>query len=100
MARRAVICYLRTSQLKAAVLYDKDEKFPVPGLKVLRQGANDRVTVIGAGVAVTEALKAYEELKSRGIGIRVLDLYCVKPLDITALSEQVRATAGRLVTVE
>jgi transketolase len=69
-------------------------------LKVLRQSANDRVTVIGAGVTVYEALKAYDDLKSRGVSIRVIDLYCVKPLDTAALSEHVRATGGRLVTVE
>ena len=81
-------------------MYSNDEQFRVPGLKVLRQSANDRVTVIGAGVTVYEALKACDELKSRRIGIRVLDLYCIKPLDTAALSEHVRATGGRLVTVE
>jgi transketolase len=100
MARRSGICYLRTSRPKTAVLYPNNEKFPVPGLKVLRQSANDRVTLIGAGVTVYEALKACDELKSRGIGVRVLDLYCVKPLHTAALGEQVRATGGRLVTVE
>jgi len=100
MARQAGICYLRTSRPKTAVLYGADEKFPVPGLKVLRKSANDRVTVIGAGVTVYEALKAYEELKARGTGIRVIDLYCVKPLDSAALRENVQATGGRLVTVE
>ncbi len=75
MARRAGICYLRTSRPKTAVLYGKDEKFPVPGLKVLRRSENDRVTVIGAGVTLYEALKASDQLKSRGIAIRVLDLY-------------------------
>jgi transketolase len=100
MARRAGICYLRTSRPKTAVLYSADEKFPVPGLKVLRKSANDRVTVIGAGVTVYEALKACDELKARGTGIRVIDLYCVKPLDTAALRENVQATGGRLVTVE
>ena len=100
MARRAGICYLRTSRPKMAVLYGASEKFPVPGLKVLRQSANDRVTVIGAGVTVYEALQACDQLKSRRIGVRVLDLYCVKPLATAALSEHVRATGGRLVTVE
>jgi transketolase len=100
MARRAGICYLRTSRPKTAVLYSTGEKFPIPGLKVLRQSANDRATVIGAGVTLYEALKAADELKSRGIAIRVLDLYCVKPLDTAALSENVRATGGKLVTVE
>jgi transketolase len=100
MARRAGICYLRTSRPKTAVLYGKDEKFPVPGLKVLRRSENDRVTVIGAGVTVYEALKASDQLKSRGIAVRVLDLYSIKPLDTAALAEHVRATGGKLVTVE
>ena len=30
----------------------------------------------------------------------MIDLYCVKPLDGTALAEQIGATGGRLVTVE
>ena len=30
----------------------------------------------------------------------MIDLYCVKPLDSAALAENVRATGGRVVTVE
>ena len=100
MARRAGINYLRTSRPKMPILYSKDEKFPVPGFKVLRQSAQDKVTVIGAGVTLHEALKAFEQLKSQGTAIRVIDLYCVKPLDGKALAEQLKATGGRLVTVE
>ena len=37
MARRSGINYLRTSRPKTAILYSKDEKFPVPGFKVPRQ---------------------------------------------------------------
>jgi transketolase len=100
MARRSGINYLRTSRPKTAILYSKDEKFPVPGFKVPRQSGQDRVTVIGAGITVHEALKAADELKSQGMAIRVIDLYCVKPLDGKALAEQINATGGRLVTVE
>ena len=100
MARRAGINYLRTSRPKTAILYSKDEKFPFPGFKVPRQSAQDRVTVIGAGITVHEALKAADELKSAGTAIRVVDLYCVKPIDGKALAEQIAATGGRLVTVE
>jgi transketolase len=80
------------------VLYSPDEKFPVPGLKV--HGAGDQVTIVGAGVTLYEALKAAEQLKARGIVVRVIDLYCVKPLDTAALADNVRATGGRVVTVE
>jgi transketolase len=67
---------------------------------VVRQSAQDRVTVIGAGVTLHEALKAAEQLKSQGTAIRVIDLYCVKPIDGKAIAEQLNATGGRLITVE
>ncbi len=99
-ARTNAICYVRTSRPKLPVLYGNDEKFSVPGFKVLRESANDRATVIGAGITLHEALKAYEQLKAKGIAIRVIDLYCVKPIDGAALGAHVRATGGRMVTVE
>jgi transketolase len=100
MARTAGICYLRTSRPKTPVIYPNDERFPVPGFKVLRQSDADRATVITAGVTLHEALKAHDELKAKGTSIRVIDLYCVKPIEGVALGAHVRATGGRVVTVE
>ena len=78
------------------ILYSNDEKFPIPGFKVLGKSAEDKVTVIGAGVTLHEALKAADQLKAAGVAIR----YCVKHLDGKALAVEVGATGGRLVTVE
>jgi transketolase len=100
MARRPGINYLRTSQPKMPILYGKDERFPIPGFKVLRKNDQDKATVIGAGITLHEALKAADQLKSTGTAIRVIDLYCVKPLDGNALAAEIGATGGRLVTVE
>jgi transketolase len=100
MARRPGINYIRTSRPKTPVLYSKDEKFPVPGFKILRQSPQDTATVIGAGITLHEALKAAEQLKSQGTAIRVIDLYCVKPIDGKALAAQINSTGGRLITVE
>src|SRR5277367_5471102 len=100
MARRSGINYLRTSRPKMPILYSNDEEFPIPGFKVLRKSADDKATVIGAGVTLHEALKAADQLKAAGIAIRVIDLYCVKPLDGKALAAEVAATGGRLVTAE
>ena len=100
MAGRAGINYLRTSRPKFPILYSQDEKFPVPGFKVLRQSPQDKVTVIGAGVTLHEALKAADQLKAEGTAVRVIDLYCVKPIDGTALAKEIAATGGRLITVE
>jgi transketolase len=99
-ARRGGICYIRTSRPKTPVIYGNDETFPVPGFKVLRQKPDDKVTVIAAGVTLYEALNASDQLQGKGARIRVIDLYCVKPLDVAALAQHVRATGGRLILVE
>jgi transketolase len=100
MAGRAGINYLRTTRPKFPILYSKDEKFPIPGFKVLRQSSQDKVTVIGAGVTLHEALKAADQLKAESIAVRVIDLYCVKPIDGEQLAKEIAATGGRLITVE
>src|SRR3984885_12480924 len=73
-ARADNICYIRTSRPKTPIIYSLDEKFPIPGFKVVRQSANDQVTVIGAGITLHEALKAADELKRQGIAIEEIDL--------------------------
>ena len=92
--------YMRTSRPKTPVIYGKDETFTVGGLKVLRESAADVATVIGAGITVFEALKAYDQLNAAGTSIRVIDLYSVAPVDQAALVAAGLATGGRIITVE
>jgi transketolase len=98
-ARHQGPVYIRTTRPKLPVLYENTEPFPIGGLKILRHSADDRATVIGAGVTLYEALKAYDELKEAGIQIRVVDLYSLQPIDADALITAGRET-GRLITVE
>ncbi len=99
MAKHHGPMYMRTSRPKTPVIYKNDETFPIGGLKVLRQSADDKATVIGAGVTLFEALKAYDALKAEGIAIRVIDLYSIQPIDAASLVAAGRET-GRLITVE
>jgi transketolase len=92
--------YMRTSRPKTPVIYTNDETFTIGGLKVLRESDDDVATVIGAGITVFEALKAYDQLKGEGLSIRVVDLYSVHPVDRDALVAAGRATRGHLITVE
>lgn len=92
--------YMRTTRPKMPVIYGPDETFEIGGLKVLRESKSDVASVIGAGVTLFEALKAYDELKTQGIDIRVIDLYSVQPVDAAALIRCARETNGRLITVE
>lgn len=92
--------YMRTSRPKTPVIYGAGETFEIGGLKVLRQSGNDVATVIGAGITVFEALKAYDALQQQGVSIRVIDLYSLQPIDAAALVRCAEETKGRLITVE
>ncbi|MSO83814.1 MAG: transketolase, partial [Acidobacteria bacterium] len=92
--------YMRTSRPKTPVIYGPEEVFEVGGLKVLRESGRDVATVIGAGVTVFEAIKAYDELKTHGVLIRVIDLYSLQPIDAATLVRCARDTKGRVITVE
>jgi len=100
MAYRPGPAYMRTSRPKTPVIYSNDEVFPIGGLKIVRRSDTDVATVVGAGVTVFEALKAYDELKSQGTLIRVIDLYSLQPIDAATLIQCARDTGGRVITVE
>jgi transketolase len=100
MAAHRGPAYIRTSRPKTPVIYGPEKTFAIGGLEVLRRSGGDAATVIGAGVTVFEALKAYDELQEQGIAIRVIDLYCLQPIDAVTLVDCARETNGRLVTVE
>ncbi|MDF2458114.1 MAG: Tktl [Nitrospira sp.] len=92
--------YLRTGRPKSPVLYGPEEKFHIGGCKILRQSAHDALTIVAAGVTLFEALKACDQLKAKGVSVRVIDLYSVVPIDRTTLLESASATHGHLLTVE
>ena len=92
--------FIRTTRMKTPPIYRSGETFRVGGLKVVRESGADRLTVVGAGITLHEAVAAHDELVQRGIAVRVIDLYSVKPVDREALLAAARATGGTLLTVE
>ena len=73
MADHDGIVYMRTTREKTPVIYSPDEEFEIGGSKVVRSSDNDRLTVVAAGITLHEALKAYDQLKSQRVTIRVID---------------------------
>jgi len=100
MAGLPGISYLRTTRANTTIIYSRDEPFPIGGSKVVRHSDEDQVAIIAAGITLHESLRAYEQLKSEGILVRVIDAYSVKPIDKEALHQAAQATGGRLVVVE
>ena len=98
MATVKGVCFLRTSRPKTPVIYGNDEKFPIGGAKVLRTG--DKVTIVGAGVTLFEALKAADTLKADGINVTVIDAYSIKPLGKKEILAEAKKTNNTVITVE
>ena len=98
-AKHAGMVYIRTTRGATPVIYNREETFPIGGSKTLMESEKDVATVIGAGVTLYEALSAYETLKEEDVFIRVIDLYSVKPLDITTLRKAAQKTRF-IITVE
>lgn len=94
------IVYIRTARPATPVIYGDHEKFKIGGSKVLKQSQKDRVTIIACGVVVNEAVLAYEQLFKKGINVRVVDAYSVKPIDGKTIVECARQTNGLVLTVE
>jgi transketolase len=92
--------YVRISRPKTPVIYSANESFEVGGSKVLRETGSDAVTIVAAGVTVFEALKAHDALARDGIHVRVIDAYCVQPIDAATLIGSARATRNTIITVE
>ena len=100
MAKHKGLAYIRTTRPATPLIYGKDEKFPIGGSKVLRKSQSDVATVIGAGLTVHEALKAYDELKGERISVRIIDAYSVEPIDKDNLLKEVEKAGKKVVVVE
>ncbi|MEA2005020.1 MAG: transketolase [Acidobacteriota bacterium] len=100
MSRYKGMAYLRTTRLATPLLYEKGEKFPIGGSKVLKKNAKDVAAVIAAGITVHEALEAYNMLKEENIYVRIIDAYSVKPVDKENILREVEEAGGKVVVAE
>ncbi len=93
------IVYIRTTRNKLPVIYSPEDTFSTGGCSVLRISPQDRAAVIAAGITTHQALEAWEQLRHEGVDIRIIDLYCIKPIDRHRLE---RALSGIdvIITVE
>ena len=100
LAKYKGLSYIRTTRPATPLIYNRGDKFPIGGSKVIKRSKNDRAIVIAAGITVHEALKAYEELRRENISIRVIDAYSVQPIDKDNITKEVRGAGRKVVVVE
>lgn len=89
--------YLRLSRLATPIIYDENQKFEMG--KAIQIGNGTDGTIFATGVTVSEALKAQEQLKQRGIEVRVVDVHTIKPIDKEIVIKCAKETE-KLVSIE
>ena len=89
--------YLRMSRDVFPDIYSADEKFEEGKGKIIRDGKD--ATVIACGLMVGNALTAAETLEKEGIHIRVVDMFCIKPLD-EELAVRCAQETGAIISAE
>ena len=89
--------YLRLSRDVYPDLYDENTKFECGKGAIVRDGTD--VTVIACGILVHKALEAAEQMAARGVSVRVVDMYSIKPIDRELILRCAQET-GAIVTAE
>ena len=90
--------YVRLGRSPVPDVYaEGDECFEFGKAQTLRSGGD--CTIVAAGETVFHAVEAARTLAERGISATVLDMSCIKPLDLDTLLAAAERT-GAVVTVE
>ena len=86
----------RLYRMNPQPLADDGKRLPLDSCFTLREGGD--LTLISWGASIHESLQAAEQLAERGVSVEVIDVACIKPLDLDTLEASVRKT-GRCVIV-
>ena len=89
--------YVRLGRNKAIDVYSEVSEFKLRGSNVFGDGTDGTIFAVGNTVHI--ALEAKEELKEKGVNVRVVDLYSIKPVDKDAIIKCAKET-DKLVSIE
>ncbi len=90
--------FIRCGRMKTPIIYQPDQRFIAGKAIELTEGSD--VTVIATGLLVAEAIRAQETLESEGIGVRVIDVHTIKPLDRETITRAAAETKAIVVAEE
>ncbi len=90
-------CYIRTARLASPIIYDENQNFEIG--KAVQIGDGTDGTIFATGICVSEAIKAQEKLQKKGINVRVVDMFSLKPVDEEIIVKCAKETR-KLISVE
>lgn len=96
-AKMKGIHYVRGNRKAVRNVYQKGSTFEIGKGNVLKAG--DDILIIAAGQLVSEALDCAESLEAEGIHAEVVDMFTIKPLDVSLVLEEAKGKK-LVVTIE
>ena len=89
--------YVRLARLATEEIYGENQKFEIG--KAVQHGDGTDGTIFATGITVQEALKAQKVLQEKGINVRVVDMFSIKPIDKEMIIKCAKETK-KLVSIE
>ena len=90
--------YVRLHRNPVPDVYDENYRFELGKATLVKETGRD-LTIISSGIMLGKALAAAELLEKQGVGVRILDMSTIKPLDTAAVEAAARET-GAILTFE
>src|SRR5258706_1277718 len=91
--------YLRLARQDSEVFSKPEDGYQIGKAKILYEGSDPQVAIIGCGPLLSEALAASVELSKNGIETIVINNHTIKPMDELAIIRAAK-TCGAIVTIE
>jgi len=91
--------YIRIGRALEPMAYENDQYDYEIGKNVVMRDYGSDAAIIACGVAVKSAVDAADELKEKGIKIKVINMHTIKPTDSQSILSIAKET-GKIVTAE
>lgn len=96
-AKTPGINYVRAGRKASFKVYAEDSTFELGRGNVIKQGTD--VLIVSQGQLLKDAMEAAESLDAQGHSTEVIDMFCVKPLDVDLLLSEAKGKKA-VVTFE
>lgn len=89
--------YVRLGRCDVPNIYDENEEFEIGKSKTF--GSGTKATIFATGYTLHIAIEAMQMLNEKGIDVRVVDIYSIKPIDKETIIKCAKET-DKLITIE
>ena len=91
-------CYIRIGRDPSPVIFDEKYSFSIGKANTIIDSGSD-IGIITSGIILSEVILAVKKLQQEGIGIKLIEIPTLKPIDKEAITYLAKST-NKLVTIE